>query len=191
MARVRGYTLVEMMMTLAIAAVLSALAYPAFQTMTLNNRRTVLANELVTSFMLARTETAKRGAPVTVCGNTASGGTSCTGGTDWSYGWMVFTDVNGNGAFDAGDVLLKKYVSDWAYGGPGIGVRITSAIFPAGGTNGYVVMQPFNQSGTVATLTLCDKRGAAHARAVSVAVTGRAAVSDRDANNGNAALACP
>jgi type IV fimbrial biogenesis protein FimT len=191
--RQRGFTIVELMIVVAILGVLAAIGIPAFQDMTRNNRRATVVNELLANLMLARAEAAKRGQPVTVCGYTSGGGTNCTGAGVWDYGWMVFVDVNGNGSiessvssggvtYDETAMVLRRYVSDF---GNEVKVRSNTG----GVTNGFLVIRPFSQPSTTTLLTVCDKRGAAEARAVIVEGSGRAHSSSKDAA-GNA-LACP
>jgi type IV fimbrial biogenesis protein FimT len=178
----RGFNLTELMMVVAISGILLSLALPGFRTLTLNTRRTVAINALVSGFSLARSEALKRGAAVTVCGLDSSGA-GCANGADWSYGWMVFVDTNANGAWDAGEPApLQKFATDEP-----AQRRVTANTY--GATAGFVLLQPFNQGATSATITVCDSRGAGSARAVTVSNTGRAAASDKDVNY--AALTCP
>jgi type IV fimbrial biogenesis protein FimT len=181
-SRASGFTSGELMMVILISAILMSLALPGFRTMTLNTRRTVVVNGLVTSFSSARAEAARRGGTVAVCGLSASG-TGCANGNNWSYGWMVFADTNGNGAWDTGEPApLQKFLAD-----DPANRQVTLNTY--GATTGYVLLQPFNQAGTLATVKVCDRRGTSEARAVTLTATGRAAASDKDVNY--AALSCP
>jgi type IV fimbrial biogenesis protein FimT len=86
MTTLRGFTLVEMMIAITLMAVLLAMAVPSFRDASLGSTVRSLANELVVSAALARSEAIKRNAPVTLC--VSSNGTSCgTGG--WEQGWIV------------------------------------------------------------------------------------------------------
>jgi type IV fimbrial biogenesis protein FimT len=96
MKRSRGFTLVELMITLALAAIILSLAVPGFQDIIRNNRAATQSNELVAALSLARSEAVKRGARVSLCPSTDQA--SCTGGTDWADGWIVFLDTAANDA---------------------------------------------------------------------------------------------
>lgn len=179
--RQEGFSVIELMVTLTIAGILTVVALPSFNEMLKNNRRTVTLNELVANVMLARAEAAKRGQAVTMCGLPSSGVTSCAGGTTWDYGWIVFLDPDADGVPAASTDVLRVYVNDY---------RSTLSVRSSTGGPGYVVLRPFNQSGTQASLKVCDSRGAAKARVVCVATSGRA-VTQETTCNGGAALTCP
>jgi type IV fimbrial biogenesis protein FimT len=79
--RVRGFTLVELMVTIAVAAVLLAIAVPSFRSIILSNRLTTAANNIVDSIHEARLDAIKRNVPVQFCSNSASKNTGDTLGT--------------------------------------------------------------------------------------------------------------
>jgi len=95
-----GFTLIEMIVTVAIVAILSSLAAPNFRGMLENNRATVEANELVSGLLLARSEALKRGDNMTLC--TSADQTTCAGNgeTNFAKGWIVFQDCNDNQVLD-------------------------------------------------------------------------------------------
>ncbi|HWU78089.1 MAG TPA: GspH/FimT family pseudopilin [Rhodanobacter sp.] len=69
----RGFTLIELIITMVIAAVLIMIAVPSFKNITLTNRLTTTANEVVAAISSARMEAIKRNATTQVCGNTGNG----------------------------------------------------------------------------------------------------------------------
>lgn len=104
--RPNGFTLVELMVTLSVLVILTTIAVPSFQRAIANNRAAVGANELLAALQLARSEAVRRNSNASLCPST--NGTECTGGTDWSGGWILFHDVAGNGDWDTGvDELLR------------------------------------------------------------------------------------
>lgn len=89
-----GLTLLELLVTLSIAAILVTLGVPGFQDLVRNNRAATQANELLTALNLARSEAIKRGARVSVCASDAplAATPTCSGSNAWNGGWIVFTD---------------------------------------------------------------------------------------------------
>jgi type IV fimbrial biogenesis protein FimT len=85
----RGFTLIELMVTIMVLAVLLGLGVPSFREAALSSRVTSYANDLVASVQLARSEAIKRNAPVTLCAS--SDGTVCEDEGGWEVGWIVAT----------------------------------------------------------------------------------------------------
>jgi type IV fimbrial biogenesis protein FimT len=91
-----GFSLVELVVTMAVAAILLAIATPSLAQFFRTNRVASATNELVLSLQLARAEAARRGRDVSLCRSTD--GSTCASGTGWSAGWIVFQDANTTGA---------------------------------------------------------------------------------------------
>lgn len=105
----RGFTLIELLVTITVLGVLLAVGVPSFMDTIRNNRLAAASNELVSALVLARNEAITRRIQISVCtrnGNTCASG---SGSTDWSRGWLVFTDdLAPSGALDAPtDVMLR------------------------------------------------------------------------------------
>jgi type IV fimbrial biogenesis protein FimT len=159
MRRARGFTLVELMVVLSIAAILLTVAVPGFQSFILNARRTMVANDLVLALAYAKSEAVKRGVRVTVCSR--QNDTTCAGDTTWDVGWLVFVDNNGDGVVDTADLVLQVYPS-----------------LPNGSTlragRARVTYQPTGFSpGFNDTFHLCDARGAGEDRNIVLSLLGR------------------
>jgi type IV fimbrial biogenesis protein FimT len=88
--RQRGLTLVELMVTLAVAIVLLAIGIPAFEGIQANSRAAAQANALITALNVARSEAMGRGGPVSVCAKSSEA--ACGASTAWASGFLVFTD---------------------------------------------------------------------------------------------------
>ena len=99
-----GFTLIEMIVTVAIVAILSSMAAPSFRGMLENNRATAVANELVSGLLLARSEALKRRNNVTLCTSTDQTACAGNGEKNFSKGWIVFQDCNKNQMLDLAPV---------------------------------------------------------------------------------------
>jgi type IV fimbrial biogenesis protein FimT len=107
-----GFTIIELMITIAVASVLLGLAVPAFTDMVRNTRIANQANAIVGALNYARAETTVRGMPISICAANNAGGNTCvaaaTNATSWQNGWVIFTDRSGvAGVLDATDQLLQ------------------------------------------------------------------------------------
>lgn len=100
-----GYTMVELATVISIAAVLVSIGVPSYQYITRVNRIAAEVNGLLGDLQYARMEAVKEGQFVSVCPSADQ--QSCTGGTSWSVGWIVFQDPNSNQAVDAGETVLR------------------------------------------------------------------------------------
>lgn len=179
-----GFTLLELMIVLAIGALIMTMAIPSFRD-SINNQRLVTAtNELVMSLTLAKSEAIKRVSYVTVC--KSSDGESCTGGSSWNDGWIVFanTGTTSLGAFDVGDELIRVYSA----------LPDSLEITAIGNVGDFVSFRPSGTLGTNAgnqlgTFTTCDYRGADAATAIVMQPSGRWQVSHDKAHD-DTALTC-
>lgn len=166
--RIGGFTLIELMVTLAVVAILALIAVPNFRPTIQNSRIVGLTNDLLSDINYARTEALKRAANVGICMSTS--GTACDGGS-WQSGRIVFADVNNDGAFNPGDIVLR--------------VRerldnntLTSANMPNPiifGSRGLPMTGPLYTSSwtSSASFSLCDDRGASKGRSIGISVTGQ------------------
>ena len=110
----RGFTLIELMVTLAVAAVLATLAAPFLRDFVTKNRAAGISNELTGAILRARNEAVTRNACVSLCASDdASDETpTCSAGDNWQDGWIVFVnpgcDSSVTGPEDAEDLLLAR-----------------------------------------------------------------------------------
>lgn len=161
-----GFTIVELLIALAIVGILLAVAAPAMRDAIMNNRISGQASDFIADVALARSETAKLGVRVTLC--ISSNGTACAGaGTDWGLGRIVFADTNGDAVVDAGDTIIKVRESTAG----------DNTLTATGFGNTYSIQ--FRPTGLLThasgTLDLCDSRTGETGRRISVNNIGRAA----------------
>jgi len=91
MKRFLGFTLIELMITLALAAIILSLGIPSFRDVIQNNRAATQSNELIAALGLARSEAVRRGANVILCPSTNQA--TCTGGNNWANGWIALVEL--------------------------------------------------------------------------------------------------
>ncbi len=165
MKHYRGFTLIELMVTIVIVAILLGIAVPEFSTFMKNNRIATAASELLADLALARSEAGKRGQNVTVC--ISSDGATCAG-TDWMGGRLVFADGGTAGVVDSGDTIIRFSEAK------NNGTTMTSENFA---NTGFV---RYSASGTVTTgstnkgsFKICDSRTGNFGRVITLTNTGR------------------
>lgn len=107
-AQARGVTLVELVVAIAVLAILTTLALPSFQSTIRSNRLATSTNQLVSAISLARSEAVRNTRGAGVC--SSANGTSCAGTADWSGGWLVWSDIDGNGVFTPGTDTALRYM---------------------------------------------------------------------------------
>ncbi|MCF0015265.1 GspH/FimT family pseudopilin [Pseudomonas stutzeri] len=101
--RNQGFTLIELIVTLAVLAISIAVAAPVF-TATLDSvRERTLLDQLLADIHFARSAAIARRRPVSIC----TGDEACSGEANWSGPVFIFDDLNGNGALDDGDSPLR------------------------------------------------------------------------------------
>lgn len=168
-----GFTVLELAVTMAVAAILTAISVPAFRSFLLNDRSMTQATSLLLSLNLARSEAIKQdlSSGVIVCAS--SDGATCNASANWAQGWIVLSP-SANAPIGV--------VAPLAAGS-------TLSVNPTGTTQ-----LTFNSDGsasTTAAFTLCDPRGAQFARYTQVTLTGRIAAPAVGQDISGNALNCP
>lgn len=101
-----GFTAIELMVTLAVVAVVAALAVPAWQQLTLKSRLNTTANGIYNALTQARQAAVTLKTPVTVCTGDATGGCQTGSAVDWAGGLIAFTDRDQDGILDTAERVL-------------------------------------------------------------------------------------
>lgn len=102
-----GVSLVELLVSLFVLAVLITLSAPDMRTLIVNNRVDNAASELFSSLMLARSEAVKRQRTVSLCSTVDQSSCDETR-SGWHRGWLIFTDAAGDGLLNASDQLIRR-----------------------------------------------------------------------------------
>ena len=108
--RMAGVTLIELMVTLAVAGIVIALGVPSFMRTLARHAIASQSEELQDAVRLGRNEAMKRSGPVVLCRTDAANTSHCAGsGGSWQT-WVLFTDLARSGAFVAGDAIVRQHV---------------------------------------------------------------------------------
>lgn len=183
----RGLTLIELMITIALLAIVIAIGVPSFQSAINGSRLSSAANELSAALQLARAEAVRRNRTVVLC--RSANLSSCADDAQWN-GWLMFVDMNGDGVVDAGDEIIKSGTIDAPLvlrASPGISSRAQSVTFmPNGIARGADETALLN-----ATLSVCVPftQPPANVREIQLAFGSRTSVRSRD--SGGACNAAP
>ncbi len=176
-----GFTVLELMLVVAIAGLLLAVAVPAMGDFIRNGRITGAANDVMAALHFTRSEAIKRRQPVTLCtsadalnaDNTANANPTCAASALLT-GWIAFVDLNQSGQRDAGEAVLLNHEP--------MNAQIT-ARSSANPFRVTYLLNGFALNPNQAQLVLCDARGnvptggeLSSARGILISVTGRAGV---------------
>lgn len=181
-ARQGGFTIVELMFTVMVAAVLLAIGVPNFREFLQNGRMVSAANDFLSDVNLARSESVKRRVPVTLC--KSSDGASCSTSNSVALRrWIVFVDDansaavsanDGNGSVESGETVLRDRSIAESVTPSAVGNRIVFR------PNGFPTVDATNG---LTRILMCDKRGSdvstggdSAARGITVSATGRPSV---------------
>lgn len=171
---VKGMTLIELVVAVAIFAVLASLTVPNLKSFLRSNRLTSATNDLASSLNMARSEAVKRSTSIKLCISNADQSDCNTGSTSWEDGWLAFIDSNNDDAIDSGETVLRVQAA------PGGGTTLRSEQFPSTIT--------FNSDGSaeaIGSFRICDEEAnAERARGINITNTGNiSAARDTDSDD--------
>lgn len=159
-----GVTLIELMVTIAIAAILLAVVAPNMQPFLINSKLSSISTEFISTINLARSEAARLGVNVTIC---RRDGTSCTtsGDGNWNNGWIVWADKDADGSMDSDEKLrIAETLPD--------GYSLYGADPASSATLRHNIA--YGRSGTAteaAIFAICHESDETQAKAVSITLT--------------------
>lgn len=170
-----GFTLIELMVTISVAAILLTVGIPSMLDLIKTNRRAAAANSLVAEIQRARGTAASRGLVTMLCHSTDSSSCSGQADPDWANGWILFIDDNqdatndptdGNGIKDAGEDVVST-------------IAARNGVTMPSNRSEFRFNPGFQSSGTIAgTVAVCVEKNNASARWIVVSTLGRPRLKD-------------
>ena len=162
-----GFTLIELIVTLAVAAIVLSVGIPSFRGVIMDNRLVSQSNQFVTSVKMARSAAVRYQRPATVCSsaNFDAAVPTCSANNDWSNGWIVWVDKDRDALTDANEIISVF--------GP---INNASTLSSTTASSFTYDARGFAMTGG-GDLTLCDSRTSEMGRLIKVNSVGRTNVS--------------
>lgn len=164
----RGYTLYELLITVLLLALLSAIAVPSFSASLARNHQRVELDALFHAIHLARKESIMRRKVVSIC--PSDDAKTCGDEARWSSGWLMFenTDRDSPPRLDDGETLLQQHV-------------VRQGVVLHANRRGFTLRATFLRA-TNGTIVVCDREARVPAKALVISYTGRPRVASRKTN---------
>lgn len=141
-----GYTLIELLITLAVVSILSLTVFPNLSALIAQERTTILTNTLAGALAYARSESVSKQIIVITC--QSNNGSECNRSGNWHNGWIIFIDTNNNKQREPEETLLRVYAT--ANNG-------TQAIFNgAANIDHYIRYKPRGQAYPNGSFLICN-----------------------------------
>ena len=164
-----GFTLVELLVAIAVAAIVLTLGVPSFERVIERNQLTANINELVASLNYARSEAVRRNQRVSICHS--NDGTSCSG-ADFEDGWIIFEDLDEDGDRDnPADTILRVHST------------LPQNISLGDNLGGNLSFRPSGRANKAGRFVMCKDNDLTKARAIFMIINGRVRLAQLD-NNG-------
>lgn len=179
--RCAGVTLIELLVTLSIAAILMAIAVPSLQDWLRRNRVDSASSDLMAALNYARSEAIRRGVSVSVCKST--NGMDCNTESCaedpkncWERGWIIFTNLDNDSParVDAGEDILRVHQAL----PPGITLR------PNVNYTNFLTYRPDGRVNNIGTFAICANDELVGAKSITITATGRARYGNDSNNDG-------
>ena len=180
-----GFTLIELIVTVSVAAILVTVAAPSMVNMVKGNRMSTSINDFISDAMVARSAAVKRNLRVVICKSldpfAANPICDLIATNLWTNGWIVFVDNDNSGQRNGAEVVLRQH------GRAGTDITLTPSpalqtplsYRPSGRPLGFLGGE----------ITLCDSRGVVYAKAVVISTAGRPFSSKKKSDG--TTLTCP
>lgn len=153
--RIKGFTLYELLITVLIVGVILAMGVPNLREYRQNARMTAAANDMLSTFLMARTEASRAKSTITICASNNSMDADADCGGTWDQGYIVFVDTNADIARSgATETVLRAQPA-----------AATGVLFAVADNASYFSFAPtglgrtINGNAPVSQIVLCDNRG--------------------------------
>lgn len=160
-----GFTMVELLVTIAVVGVMMYIAVPSLTSFLQDSQLSGDTNDLVSSLLLARSESVTRNNPVTLCKIAASDSETCANGESWESGWIAFEDLDNDAVRDSDEDILDTYT----------GMNANTTVTATNFTN-FVTYRPSGASHSQGQFTVCVSDTVA--QSIIVNATGRPRIAD-------------
>lgn len=175
-----AFTLIELIVTLALAFIMTALAVPAMNAITTRNRMVTDINRLTGGLIEARRAAITSGVTTVICPGTRA--TGCRNDGEWEHGWIIFKDPGGRRDCVDADADTACDTGEGTFLSTASAIADDSLTLRASGNPAqYVRLRPTGlASGYAGTFTLCDTTGAAPPHGITLSMVGRIRKRDPD-----------
>ena len=159
---IRAFTLIELIIAIAIITVLLSAGIPGFRSLSCNSSISTAVSSMAAHLQLARSEAIKRASQVVLCPSLDR--EHCSDSFEWQRGFIIYADNNGNRARDPSEPLLRFHRPD----------NNRVRIFTSAGRKKLAYKPSGMAPGSTATITVCDRARIAEPRAIILSNPGRA-----------------
>ena len=156
-----GFTLGELLVVLALFALLTAQLLPDLSTVTDSNRLYTVANEFSQQLQLARNSAIQRNRKVTLCKSADS--TQCSTSVEWEDGWILFENIDGDGNVDSSDTVLQSHSP----------LPIGMTLRGVGNFKNRITYKPTGDSTSFSRMVFCNDGTLTDAQVIYISSTGR------------------